>query len=73
MINYVQGVLPASLVSPSMLGQPVGAALLAWFILALIAIALVGVAATIGVMLFLLIPAAVIVALISSQMRRQAP
>lgn len=49
------------------------ALLLAWFILALIAIALVGVAATIGVMLFLLIPAAVIVALISSQMRRQAP
>lgn len=32
-INYAQGILPASLVSPTLLGQPVGAAILAWFLL----------------------------------------
>ena len=49
----------------------VGAALLAWFALAVIVFALVGVAISVGVVLLLLIPAIVIVSVVSSLMRKE--
>jgi hypothetical protein len=49
----------------------VGAALLAWFALAVIVFALVGVAISIGVVLLLLIPAIVIVSVVSSLMSKE--
>ena len=42
----------------------------AWAVMALIAFVLIGVAITLGVMLLLLVPAAVIVALLGTVMRR---
>jgi hypothetical protein len=49
----------------------VGAALLAWFALAVIVFALVGVAISVGVVLLLLIPAIVIVSVVGSLMRKE--
>jgi len=49
----------------------VGAALLAWFALAVIVFALVGVAISVGVVLLLLIPAIVIVSVVGSLMRME--
>ena len=49
----------------------VGAALLAWFALAVIVFALVGVAISVGVILLLLIPAIVIVTVVSSLRRKE--
>jgi hypothetical protein len=49
----------------------VGAALLAWFALAVIVFALVGVAISVGVVLLLLIPAIVIVSVVSSLMSKE--
>jgi len=49
----------------------VGAALLAWFALAVIVFALVGVAISVGVVLLLLIPAIVIVSVVRSVMRKE--
>jgi len=48
-----------------------GAMLLAWFALAVIVFALVGVAISVGVILLLLIPAIVIVSLVGSLMRKE--
>ena len=48
-----------------------GAMLLAWFALAVIVFALVGVAISVGVILLLLIPAIVIVSIIGSLMRKE--
>ena len=48
-----------------------GAMLLAWFALAVIVFALVGVAISVGVVLLLLIPAIVIVSIVGSLMRKE--